>query len=175
MYAVTLFSALVSGIAMRFFYKGRMKKADVPLAHKKAGHARNFCVGTFCDAISDSARTMLSVCAFVVFFSALVECLTHLCAGISLSSSLTALIFGLFELTGGAAHAADAPAKVAPYLCAFSVGWAGLSVHFQLFHLVSDLDFSKKTYLCAKLAQGALNIPILALMMYVGEAFGRAF
>ena len=173
LYLTTLLSSLLLQILW-----GLPKKKNETSSASLAFHTRTpplSPVSALAQAVSGSALSLLSICAFVVFFSALVECLTHLCAGISLSSSLTALIFGLFELTGGAAHAADAPAKVAPYLCAFSVGWAGLSVHFQLFHLVSDLDFSKKTYLCAKLAQGALNIPILALMMYVGETFGGAF
>lgn len=120
-------------------------------------------------AVSGAALALLSICAFVVFFSALVECLAYLSASLSLSPCAEALLFGVFELTGGASHASLCSQSLAPALCALSVGWGGLSVHFQLLHLVGGEKFSKRTYFLTKLAQGVLNIPIfLLLWQWVG-------
>lgn len=172
LYLSTLLSSLLLQIFFHLLRWDKRKKAGTrkartlpPLSSEPPSFA-----SALSAAVSSSALSLLSICAFVIFFSALVESLTHLCAGLSLSPAATALLFGIFELTGGVSHAALCPARIAPYLCAFSVGWAGLSVHFQLLYLTSDTSFSKSKYFFTKLAQGALNIPIFALLLWT---FGK--
>ena len=115
-------------------------------------------------AVSHSALAMLSICAFVVFFSSLVESLAHLANALSLSETGRALLFGFFELTSGASCASRLSGSAATILCALSVAWGGCSVHFQLLHLVGEAGFSHRAYFLMKLAQALLNIPILLLL-----------
>ncbi len=109
------------------------------------------------EAVSSSAVGMLTVCAYVVFFSALVGTLGLLLDRISPSAWLDALLFSLFELssgTGAAASLAD------PYsgavLTAFAVGWGGFSVHMQVMSTAAGRGVSFRPYLFVKAAQGLL-------------------
>jgi len=162
-------STLLSAITVQLVLRERKKDAPQKSVYGQAPTALPSFSDALANAVSGSALSLLSICAFVVFFSAIVESLAYLATGLSLSLPATALIFSLFELTGGVSHAALCSAKLAPILCALAVAWGGLSVHFQLLHLVGDAKFSKRAYFCTKLAQGVLNIPIfLLLWQWVG-------
>lgn len=160
-------TTLLSSLLLQFFSHllGKKKTAEVRHIRPLPSTDPPSFASALSNAVSASATALLSICAFVVFFSALVECLTHLCKGLSLSPTVTAFLFGIFELTGGVSRASLCAPEIAPYLCAFFVGWAGLSVHFQLLYLTADTGFPKSKYFLRKLAQGVLNIPILALLL----------
>lgn len=160
LYLSTLLSALLIQLTLGLCQR---KNSDRPNTQERPAlpsEARSF-PDALAKAVSQSALAMLSICAFVVFFSALGESLFYLADGLSLSPAASALLFGVFELTGGASHAALCSAAAAPVLCALAVGWGGLSIHFQLLHLVGSTPFSKRAYFLIKLAQGALNAILL--------------
>lgn len=121
-------------------------------------------ISAFTDAIGSSAIAMLHICAFVVFFSVFAGALEHLLRGISLSPSISALLFGVFELTGGVARASTLSLPISEILCAFFVGWSGISVHCQCMSLCDSPQVSFRPYLCAKLAHGVLNVALLLLI-----------
>ncbi len=158
LYAITLLSALCVGILGKFlsrpaaaslFLQKSTKSKETPLPSKG--------VATFTGAVSSSAMSMLYICAYVVFFSALTGTLEGTLSGISMSKELSALCFGFFEMTGGMSRAADCVSSSAIYLCAFFAGWSGLSVHFQMMSICSKQDISFRPYFAAKLAHGSLN------------------
>ena len=157
-------ATLLSATAVQLVLRERKKDTSQKSVSDQAPTALPSFPDALAKAVSGSALSLLSICAFVVFFSAIVESLAYLATGISLSSPATALLFSLFELTGGVSHAALCATKIAPILCALAVGWGGLSVHFQLFHLVGDTPFSLASYFFTKLAQGILNVPIVLLL-----------
>lgn len=166
LYLSTLLSAILIQLALRTKQTDKARSSPPALAPPSPSFP-----DALARAVTQSATAMLSICAFVVFFSALVESLSYLCVGASLSPIASTLLFSLFEMTGGVSHAALCSPSIAPILCALSVGWGGLSVHFQLLHLVGDLAFSKRTYFLTKLAQGVLNVPLfLLLLRWMGES-----
>ena len=73
-------------------------------------------------------------------------------------------LLGMFEMTGGVARAATWQEKGAKLLCAFLVGWSGLSVHFQMMSLFSDEKISFRSYFLAKAAHGILNTLLMLLI-----------
>ena len=157
-------STLLSATAVQLVLRERKKDTSQKSVYDQAPTTLPSFPDALAKAVSGSALSLLSICAFVVFFSAIVESLAYLATGISLSSTATALLFSLFELTGGVSHAALCAPKIAPILCALAVAWGGLSVHFQLLHLTGDAPFSLASYFFTKLAQGVLNIPIFLLL-----------
>ncbi len=161
-YLTTLFSAVLIQLVFPRKKEPRPERENSPPSEAIPSVA-----SALSGAVSGSALALIPICAFIVFFSTVVESLSYLCRGLSLPETVSALLFGIFELTSGAARAADAPANVAPYLCAFAVGWGGLSVHFQMLHLVGDVPFSKKTYFGIKLAQAFLNVLLLAFLLRI--------
>ncbi len=121
----------------------------------------------FTGAVTRSFQSTLNICAFVVFFSvvlqllaawgvlsALAEVLGLL--GLSeewarrLVAGLLELSSGVSSLTGGAGLAGRAS------MAAFMLGWAGLSVHCQVLSFLLDSGLSVRTYLAGKLCHGLL-------------------
>ena len=118
------------------------------------------------DAIRSSALSMLTVCAYVLFFSALVGCIGALLERFSLPRCVRALIFGFFELSSGVnAASGENEAMMAMTLCALFLGWSGLSVHLQVMSVCSGRGISFKPYLIAKAAQGLICATITLLSL----------
>ena len=165
LYVVTLLGAFLIGmIGHRLLRRQERKSASkpyidpIPLSSEPAPHG----IGIFPAAVGNSALAMLRICAFVVFFSALTGTLEYVTAALSLPNEANALLFSLFEMTCGTGRAAACASRFAPYLCAFAVGWSGLSVHFQLMSLCDRESLSFLPYCLAKLCHGVLSVLLLA-------------
>ncbi len=166
LYVTVLVSAIVTGLLQRLMFKSGNKKGEPALSEKpSSGEGKKSALGvsTLTEAVSSSALGMLKVCAFVVFFNALVGTLGALTDTLSLPESSRALLFGFFELTGGISAAAALPsAKSAAVLVALISGWSGLSVHLQIMSLCPEGEISFKPYLLSKLFQGALCAALMS-------------
>ena len=162
LYSCTLVTAAIIGISGNIIYriKGGEKRPDnLPQTESSKTYSKkgDGFVGNFTAIIAASARNMLTVCAFVVFFTAFVGCLSVMLDAINPSPELSALIFGFFELTGGVAASGNCAAGNGAVLAAFIAGWSGLSVHFQIMSLCDGKGISFKPYFFAKAAHGILN------------------
>lgn len=161
LYGITLFSALLIGIAGRGFRRRQNAPPPSSAPRSLLPTASPRGIRCFTEAVTSSALSLLSVCAFVVFFSALLGTLEQLLLPLSLSPAFSAVCFGCFELTGGVAKASLCPSPVAEYLCAWMSGWSGLSVHFQMMSLCGNQTISFRPYFLAKFAHGILNVLLL--------------
>lgn len=127
----------------------------------------------FGNAIKDSIATVLTIGGFITFFSVVISLLLEL-GVINMISQLLTMIFmpfgvdkgimtaltsGFFEITTGtnmvikAAHASFAQKLAA---ASAIIGWAGLSVHFQVLGIIRKTDISIKPYLAGKFIQGVI-------------------
>ena len=114
-------------------------------------------IASFTDAVGSSARGMLTVCAYVVFFSACAGAMRAFLDAIGCPAAVRAGLFCLTELTGGCFAAAGLPSPALSFaLIAFAAGWSGLSVHFQLLTLTEGATDSYTVYWWTKLLQGFL-------------------
>lgn len=116
----------------------------------------------FVGAVSTAAGGMLSVCALVVFFSAILGTVRNLLGG--LPQEIFALMYGAVELSGGMAEAAKIsdPTKAA-MACACLSGWSGLSVLCQIGTVCRGRGIRLLPYVIAKLAQGVLGAAVVGL------------
>lgn len=105
------------------------------------------------DSISSATGATVTLCAYVVFFSCLIGCLSD---SIGFSPTVGALVGAFLELSTGATASADASGRVGIALVGFTVGWSGLSVHFQTMALVGVRIKSYAEYFIQKLVQGVL-------------------
>lgn len=159
LYAVTLLSSATVGVVCRVLFKASKgsdptnSNCNIPSTKKRQGAV------IFTECIADSARSMLSVCAFVSFFSVLTGCLGAAVSGASLPDPLRALMIGFFELTGGVSFAASCQSvRYGMDVCAFLLGWSGLSVHFQIMSICKGCDISFRPYFAAKAATAVLCV-----------------
>ena len=92
------------------------------------------------------------------------------CVALDVSVLLQSLIFGFFEMTGGAVSACQLPPMLAVATVAAITGWSGLSVHFQLVGIVGSHDMPLTPYVVCKALSSLLCCGVTVALM---GAFGR--
>lgn len=155
LYVCQLLSAFIIGVATKSFFN---KKANT----KKSAVRTAPLVGAplFTEAITKAGGSMVNVCAYILFFSILSGVLSEFLPEI--------LVCPLLEISSGCTAAAKllelgVSSSVCASLCAFVVGWSGLSVHAQTAALFKDEDISLFPYICAKFVQGLLSFVLVFL------------
>ncbi len=130
----------------------------------------------FTDAISSSTQAILSVSAYIVFFSVLVSILSEmkiltfvsviaskLCK-LDLTSS-KAFITGIFEMTCGVEALVKSDNFTVIFaLSAALISFGGISVHAQTMNFISKQNLSTKEYFIGKLLQSLFSV-IFALLI----------
>lgn len=160
-YLVTLSGSLILGVGARIIF-GRI---DSDCATSRPERPPLPSLDSFTGAVSDAATGMLTVCAYVVFFSAIMGCLGRLVSQLGCPTALGALLYGAVELSGGvSASAALGTGPLGVCLTAFIIGWSGLSVHFQIMSLCRGRGLRFRDYFVAKLCHGTLNALIIAVL-----------
>ncbi len=157
-----LLSVLLSSlIASLLFARGK----NLPVRARPMRKREVRATRAFTDAVRLSAQTMLTVCAFVLFFSVLSGALDLILA--PLPETLRTSVSVLLELSEGARRACALPQKIpAACLSAFAAGWAGLSIHFQILSICDGRGLSFVRYFLCKATEGIL----CAILVLVGLA-----
>ncbi len=125
------------------------------------------------NSIQNATSTILLIGGFVVMFSVFLSILNQ-CHILDFLSQFFYFILRLFgfsgdfakpilsgmiELTNGVNMVSHIPMKAISQnviLCAFLLGFGGISVLFQVFSMISKTDLSMKKYIIGKLLQGVL-------------------
>lgn len=180
LYLVHALASLLVGLLFRF-YGGRQENRTS--AKKRAQHIAAVRLSTaFTGSVTRSFQNTLSICAFVTFFSVVIQLLTHFglfsalaCALGSLFAPLglteewaTRLLTGLIEISSGVwslSGAGTLAGRVS--MAAFMLGWAGLSVHCQVLSFLADSGLSTRTYLFGKLLHAGLSAGLMFLLARV--------
>ncbi len=120
----------------------------------------------FTNAVTGAAQSMLAVCAYVLFFSAILGALESVCTRLPLPAPLGALLYGAVEMSGGIARAAKIgdPTQAA-MLCAALSCFSGISVMCQIMTVCHGRGFRFLPYFLAKLAQGILAAALCGLAL----------
>lgn len=158
---VLFFAVLLAAALTGFLFK--LAYGNLPILQKKAANgAKNaLSATTFTAAVRHGFSTALQVTGFVLFFSAVTECVRAV--GI-LSPILKVTLCGLLEMTSGTvAAAALLPPDTALLLCAFFAGFSGLSICLQVFSLAECHRPKLVPYLLAKLTQGVLAAALVGI------------
>ena len=165
LYASHIISSCVVGLVGRYYFASRKRGYS---ASRSGEGERRGVVSSVIKSVTDSAGSMLFICAFVVFFSAVVGFLRVFAESSGVPDGATALMLGFFEMTGGAAAAAELPLRIAIPAVAAITGWSGLSVHFQLVSVCREHRFSLWPYFISKIACSLLNAGLICA--FVGLA-----
>ena len=110
--------------------------------------------------VRDAAGNMLSICAYVVFFSVLSSLLRA--AGLPFSP----LAAGILELSQGVAALRGAPpTPCSAALCAFLLGFGGLSVHCQTLYAVAGTGIKCARHFAGRILAGGISA-LLAFVLF---------
>lgn len=152
LYATSLLGALATALVTRILLPDEKGAAASPTPQPVRLGA-----DVFTSAVTGAAQSMLSVCAYVLFFSAILGAVQSIGTRLSLPASLGALLYGALEMSGGIARAAQlANREQAVMLCAALSCWSGVSVLCQIMTVCHGRGFRFLPYVLAKLAQGLL-------------------
>ena len=164
------------GVIFRFYPgdgKGRRSREGRPAPKFQARHF----TAVFTGAVKNSFLSTLNICAFVIFFTVVLQMLvttgvlpgTARLLGLLLSPlGLTAewarrLLTGLVEISSGVwTLTGEGTFGGRLTMAAFLLGWAGLSVHCQVLSFLGDSGLSPRTYLAGKLLHGGLSALFVA-------------
>ena len=158
LWGVSLLCALLTALVTRVLLRD-----DTPHVPQEPQPVR-MGASVFTGAVGAAAQSMLAVCAYVLFFSAVLGALHSALAGIVLPPAWHAILYGLLEMSGGMARAAAIPsATQAAMVCAALAAWSGLSVMCQVMTVCHGRGFSFVPYLLAKLGQAILAAALTGL------------
>lgn len=170
LYAAHILAAVITGLLFS-------RRRTAPVSGKHATLSRpveDFSVA-FPDAVSAAVRSTVTICGYVVFFSVVTGVLDALgvfsaTAGVlaqhgTLSlSQARALLTGILELGSGiGAMFGQTPTAGSLSLCAFILGWGGLSVQFQTRAVLSGTPLAGAPLLSSKLLHGVLSAALAYL------------
>ena len=153
-------------------------------AHERDGRSL---VQVLNDAIGESARTLVTIAAFMMLFAVLLRILevTHgivvldlpvqaVLRAVGLPLTLThAAVSGLFEIDLGCAAAAvaHAPLVAKVVMAGAIIAWSGLSVHAQVLSVLSGTDLRIGPYYVARALHAAIAGALTALALGPGRAW----
>lgn len=164
LYGTHIIAALLTGMILKI---GNREYSDTKLPVPVTDFA-----SAFTDSVKSATGTMLTVCGFVVFFSVLVGLLDANGALSALTGEISyhfgtephfarSLLTGILELgTGTSSMLGLSISAKNLALCAFLLGWGGISVHAQASAVIRDGGLNPAQHAYGKLLHGILSAVI---------------
>ena len=164
------------GVLFRFYPGDGKGRRGVGAPAAPRFQARHI-AAVFTGAVKNSFLSTLNICAFVIFFTVVLQMLvtTGVLPGIARLLGLLLsplglteewarrLLTGLVEISSGVwTLTGEGTFSGRLTMAAFLLGWAGLSVHCQVLSFLGDSGLSPRTYLAGKLLHGGLSALFVA-------------
>lgn len=144
--ASQIISVFVLGILINIFCKDNYSYNE--LSYKPVPFSN-----ALVEATLDSTKGIVSICAFVILFSAFAGIIESI-----FNSEIKSYIFCLLEVCNAVTTLTQLE------LVAFSIGFGGLCVHFQIFSAVKNIEFNKVIFFLIRIIQGFIT----ALLTHLG-------
>lgn len=150
-----IFSVIITGIMNRIINRGKISYKG-----KENKAAKISITKALVEAVTDSSKGMLSICSFVILFSAIAGILSAVLD----DGIFKIIVMGFLEVcTGVKSVSAELPI----WATAFFAGFGGLCVHFQIFSSLGNLKISKAKFFFYRILQGSLTALLTYLSMLI--------
>jgi sporulation integral membrane protein YlbJ len=183
--ACHIISGIATGILLKVFMnvsKKASKNACKNVSAKPNGNANGKVVRkaidtnpgkVFTNAVYSSVQTMIMIGGFIVFFAVVTNLLTEtgIIEGLTIIAKpvlrimgipqqiIKAVLSGIIEITAGIATLGAIkgfPPEYGMTAAAFILGWGGISVHFQIYGIISEAGLGMRKFVVGKLVHGLL-------------------
>ncbi len=107
----------------------------------------------FSSSLSNSVINTLNMCSYIIFFSVISGAISDTLISLSVihNESAAAFIYGFFEMTGGIVRSVSLSGNERiMFICAV-VGFSGISIIFQLSHILGEHNLSIRQYIYSRL------------------------
>lgn len=152
-FAAQCISVFILGFALKFVCRNKLddnSNSEILISTPQKGDA-------LVKSVLDGARGMFAICAFVVLFSAFTEIF---CSHITDENIQKPFLILTEVCNAVTAVSKDLPIEVV----AFSAGFGGLCVHFQIFSALGDIKVNKLLFFFCRILQGFIT----ALLTHLG-------
>lgn len=152
-FAAQCISVFILGFALKFVYRNKIddnSNSETLISTPQKGDA-------LVKSVLDGARGMFAICAFVVLFSAFTEIF---CSHITDENIQKPFLILTEVCNAVTAVSKDLPIEVV----AFSSGFGGLCVHFQIFSALGNIKVNKILFFFCRILQGFIT----ALLTHLG-------
>ena len=171
-------ASICIGLLFRFYKAGPTARREERQSRPQF-HAQRFTTA-FTGSIKNSFLSTLNICAFVVFFTVVIQLLirsgflpglAQVLGTVLAPFGLTPewaqrLLTGALEISSGVwTLSGDGTLSGKLILAAFMLGWAGISVHCQVLSFIGGSGLSVGTYLVGKLLHGGLSALFIAVLV----------
>ena len=162
LYIAEIISAIICGVLMRkkdTVRESRCENSVTPdISYASA----------FVRSVSSAAISMLTICAFIVFFAVISEFLRlFLSQAGNIPLTVQAVIVSAAEITAGIRCASETGTVSAALISAFAVGWSGFSVLFQTSAVTEGCGIRMKYYISGKILQSFICPAITFILMKI--------
>lgn len=144
-------SSIVIGIISRFF--GDKNRREVK--HKSNGQNPLLALSS---SVSDNVNSILSICAWIILFSAVTECIKEL----KLNDNIYTALVSVLEVTKGCAQIAE---KMPIEIVTGVIGFGGFCVHCQVYSFVRTTGLKYIRFFTGRVINGALSAVICHLLL----------
>lgn len=146
-------SSLVLGFISRFFDD----KCYIKLSSKSNGQSPLLALSS---AVADNINAILSICAWVVIFNGLTECIRQ----IKFADNVYMSICAVLEVTNGCTLTAG---KIPLEIIAAIIGFGGLCVHCQIYSFIKESGLKYIRFFTGRIINGGLSAVICHLLLKI--------
>ena len=179
LYLAHALASVCVGLIFRFYKAGADRGGGKKYRPSPQFQAQRFSTA-FTGSVKSAFLSTLNICAFVVFFTVVIQLLirsgflpglARVLGTVLAPFGLTPewaqrLLTGALEISSGVSTLSEGGAlggRLA--MAAFMLGWAGLSVHCQVLSFIGGSGLSVRTYLVGKLLHGGLSALFIGLLV----------
>ncbi len=145
-------SSLTIGLLSRFVIK-----CEESFTVKSSESEKNCFQTAVVSSVSQSSRSMLNVCAWVVLFS----CLCSLIELLPVSDGTDMFLTGVMEMTKGCEKATE---TMSLPITAAILGFGGVCAHLQIMPAVTGMKLPLKYFLCSRIINSGLTVIIFSVI-----------
>ncbi len=174
LYFSQIVASIIVGIAFGHLWKDNLNNNS----YSNIIFKRKSIVNSLVISVKSSAINMAYICGFVCFFSVIIGLVNGYMIFDNISVFLSnflpisrvyikQLLVGFLELANGVNASTTIPSAIQLFILAIVIGWSGLSVHFQVFAILSNSCLNKRAYIIGKTLQGFLSAFITLIFLYI--------
>ena len=141
MYASLCLSAIIIGVASSFFVDKKEKNPEIKNS--------NFADSSIAVSVAESTQSIIGICAWIILFSALINCINDL----NLNESVYSVISTLAEVTNGCLLLYK---KLPLPLLTGIIGFGGICVHCQIMTNIKNIGIKYSVFLLGRISHGIL-------------------
>jgi len=169
LFFIQLISAVITGTIIKIIFYDKNKNIGAPFAapvymNKKIEIEKS----SVAEMISESVTGILNICGTVLFFYIVANILFEYLNFLPVLTDpinrqfIKTIVSGIFEISSGINSLVNL--NISEYykiiLASIILSWTGISVHFQIIHIIKDLKISLKPYFTGKIIHGIISLVI---------------